>query len=104
MRGWGHRHRRLRDQPSLERAPRRPGARMSVTARIGREYLAQLVGMAGLLVDRVLLTGILLRAWGVEAFAQWSVAMAAAGMVAFFDFGLNLYFSNRLTFSVEQGK
>lgn len=77
---------------------------MSVTVRIGREYFAQLVGMAGLLVDRLVLTGILLRAWGVEAFAQWSVAMAAAGMVAFFDFGLNLYFSNRLTFSVEQGK
>jgi hypothetical protein len=77
---------------------------VSVTVRIGREYFAQLVGMAVLLVDRVVLTGILLRAWGVDAFAQWSVAMAAAGMVAFFDFGLNLYFSNRLTFSVERGK
>ncbi len=72
--------------------------------RIGREYLAQLAGIGVLVADRVLLTAVLLRAWGVEIFAQWSVAIAAAGMVAFFDFGLNLYFSNRLTFSVEQGK
>ena len=77
---------------------------MSVTMRIGREYAAQLTGMAVVVVDRILLTAILLRAWGVEAFAHWSVAIAAAGMIAFFDFGLNLYFSNRLTFSVEQGK
>lgn len=77
---------------------------MSVTKRIGREYAAQLVGIAVVLVDRFLLTMILLRAWGVDLFALWSVAMAAAGMIAFFDFGLNFYFSNRLTFSVEQGK
>lgn len=77
---------------------------MSVTKRIGREYTAQLVGIAVVVVDRFLVTMILLRAWGVETFALWSVAMAAAGMIAFFDFGLNLYFSNRLTFSVEQGK
>jgi len=77
---------------------------VSVTIRIGREYLAQLAGIVVLLADRVVLTAILLRAWGVEAFAQWSVAAAAAGLVALFDFGLNLYFSNRLTFSVEQNK
>lgn len=77
---------------------------MSVTRRIGREYAAQLVGIAVIIVDRFLVTAILLRAWGVETFALWSVAIAAAGMIAFFDFGLNLYFSNRLTFSVEQGK
>lgn len=77
---------------------------MSVTKRIGREYAAQLVGIAVVVVDRFLVTAILLRAWGVETFALWSVAIAAAGMIAFFDFGLNLYFSNRLTFSVEQAK
>lgn len=71
--------------------------------RIAREYLAQIFAFAVSMLDRVLLVGILIRLWGVEIFAAWTVALSVAGMIALFDFGLNLYFSNRLFFAVEQG-
>jgi len=76
---------------------------MSVMSRIGREYAAQLASFTVTLADRLLLAGILLRAWGADGFAAWSLATSAAGLVAFFDFGLNLYFGNKLAFLLERG-
>lgn len=75
---------------------------MSVVSRIGREYVAQIASFTVTLADRVLLAGILLRAWGADGFAAWSLAASAAGLVAFFDFGLNLYFGNKLAFLLER--
>lgn len=72
--------------------------------RIAREYFAQIFAFAVSMFDRVVLVGILIRLWGVEQFAAWTVALSVAGMIALFDFGLNLYFSNRLFFAVEQGE
>lgn len=75
-----------------------------VAARLAREYLAQLAAFGTAIADRVLLTGLMLRVWGVDGFALWTVALSVAGMVAIADFGLGNYFSNRLAFAVEQGK
>ncbi len=75
---------------------------MSVFKRIGREYVAQIIGFAVTVADRLLTAGILVRLWGAEGFAAWTVALSAAGMLALFDFGLTAYFSNRLFFAVEQ--
>lgn len=72
--------------------------------RIAREYLAQIFAFAITMFDRLVLVGVLIRLWGVDMFAAWTVALSVAGMVAIFDFGLNLYFGNRLFFAVEQGE
>ena len=72
--------------------------------RIAREYLAQIFAFAITMFDRLVLVGVLIRLWGVDIFAAWTVALSVAGMVAIFDFGLNLYFGNRLFFAVEQGE
>ncbi len=77
---------------------------MIVAGRIGREYLMQIVTLAVAVVDRIVLTGVLLRIWGVEDFATWSLAGAAAGLVSLFDFGANLYFANRVFFLAQQGR
>ncbi len=75
-----------------------------ILQRIAREYLAQLLGLAVSLFDRIVLVGMMVRIWGVEGFADWTVAMSTAGMVSALDFGLVAYFGNRLFFLVEQGK
>jgi O-antigen/teichoic acid export membrane protein len=77
---------------------------MNVTVRMGREYLALGAGFAVALFDRLAVAGVLLRFWGIDSFAIWSVGIAASTMVTFFDFGLNYYFPNRLAVTVAQGR
>jgi O-antigen/teichoic acid export membrane protein len=77
---------------------------MKVAARVGRESLAQLLGFAVQLADRILIAALLVRVWGVQDFAAWSLILAAGGMVALFDLGVNLYFANRVLFLVQQGR
>lgn len=76
---------------------------MQVASRIGRETLVQIVGFGVQLGERILLAGLLVRMWGVDDFAAWSLAVSAAGLLALFDFGINLYFANRVLFLVQQG-
>lgn len=71
---------------------------------MGRETAVQLLGFFVQLGDRILIAALLLRLWGVEDFAAWSLIVAAGGMVAFFDMGVNLYFANRVLFLVQQGR
>ncbi len=73
-----------------------------VIARIGREYISQIFAFGVTIFDRLVLTGILVRLWGVDLFAAWTVALSVAGMITIFDFGMILYFGNRLFFAVEQ--
>lgn len=76
---------------------------MQVASRIGRETLVQMLGFGVQLGERILLAGLLVRAWGIDDFAAWSLAVSAAGLLALFDFGINLYFANRVLFLVQQG-
>ena len=46
--------------------------------------------------ERFLLVGILVRAWGIELYADWVVLMAAAGLFALGDMGMQIYFGNSL--------
>ncbi len=79
-------------------------ADVKVASRIGRETLVQMLGFGVQLADRIIIAGLLVRLWGVDDFASWSLAMAAGGLVGLFDFGVNLYFANRVLFLVQQGK
>ena len=73
---------------------------MSVAGRMGREYVALGFGFAVAMLDRLAVAGVLLRFWGVDSFAVWSIGVAAATMVTCFDFGLNFYFPNRIAVAV----
>lgn len=76
---------------------------MKVARRIGLEYVLQTLNLGAVLLERIVLTGVLLRVWGVQTFADWVVVSTAAAMVALFDLGANLYFANRVLFLVQQG-
>ncbi|URW74445.1 hypothetical protein M9980_07565 [Sphingomonas donggukensis] len=76
---------------------------MKIAGRIGREMAVQMLGFGVQIADRILIAGLLIRAWGVSGFAEWSLVLAAGGLVGLFDFGVNLYWANRVLFLVQRG-
>ena len=77
---------------------------MSHAARLVKEQAVQIMAVGVSFLDRILLTAVLVRAWDVSAFEQWSAALALAGLMSLFEFGFNLYFNNRLTIETERGE
>ncbi len=64
---------------------------------------AQGGGFAISLVDRIFVTAILLRVWGVNQFSDWSTLIAAVGMLSFADLGLLFYFGNAFQKATLEG-
>jgi O-antigen/teichoic acid export membrane protein len=62
--------------------------------RIGLSFAAQLVSLLVSLADRMLIVGVLVRAWGTELYADWSLLLASAGILTLAELGLNIYFGN----------
>lgn len=54
----------------------------------------QLLSLALGMVDRILVTALMLRVWGVGVFEDWSVLIAMAALLGFLDLGLHQMFSN----------
>lgn len=72
--------------------------------RVMIEQFGQALTIGAGLIDRVVLTGVLVRIWGDARFEVWSVCLAAAGLISLFDFGFGLYFNNRLMEEFEQNR
>lgn len=72
--------------------------------RVMIEQFGQSLTIATALIDRVILTSVLLRAWGHSSFEMWSVCVATAGLASLFDLGFSLYFNNRLMQETEQNR
>lgn len=62
--------------------------------RVSLNFAAQVVSLLVSLADRVLVIGILVRAWGPELYADWSVLLSTAATLALGEAGLNIYFGN----------
>lgn len=78
----------------------RAGAR----GRIASGFVAQLFATIGTLFDRVVLTGVMLRFWGVPVYEEWISLLALAGWLALADFGMQLYFGNQYLFFAERSQ
>lgn len=77
---------------------------MTTFARIGREYVAQIVAFVVALADRVFIPAALIRYLGVPEFSAWSIAIATGAFISVLEFGLTRYYTNRLIFLVERGE
>ena len=55
---------------------------------------AQVIAFAASMVDRIVLVGILLRAWGPDVFSDFAVLQSAAQLVTIAELGMQLYFIN----------
>lgn len=62
--------------------------------RIGASFAAQCLSLALSFTDRFLLVGILLRTWGPDVYADWTVLFASVGLLRLAEFGLGIYFGN----------
>jgi len=64
---------------------------------------AQGSGLAISLLERVFVTAVLLRVWGVNQFSDWSLLLAAVGMLLLADLGMLFYFGNRFQLAALEG-
>ena len=71
--------------------------------RLMNEQFGQILFTAVGVLDRIVLTGILLRIWGNATFEHWAVIVAYAGFGSLYEFGFSLYYNNRITFETERG-
>lgn len=76
---------------------------MSRLDRIFKEQAAQVLSFGAAILDRLLLTAVLYRFWGPSAFEIWSTVLAVSGVLTFFELGMNLYTSNRISHEIESG-
>jgi O-antigen/teichoic acid export membrane protein len=77
---------------------------MTHLGRVATEQALQALSIVLSLVDRLVLTGLLYRLWGVANFEVWSICLAVAGLVSVGEFGFNMYFANRLMAETETGE
>lgn len=63
-------------------------------ARMSWNIAAQFLGLLSGLLDRLLLAGLMIRVWGLEAFADWSVVASAAMLFGVCELGMQLHFLN----------
>lgn len=71
--------------------------------KLTNNLAAQCISLAGTFAERVLLVGILVRAWGTPVYADWVLLMAATGMIAMAELGLGIYFGNSWQNAVATG-
>jgi O-antigen/teichoic acid export membrane protein len=72
--------------------------------RVASATILQLLTLIINLADRIVVTGLLLRLWGVSVFEDWSVLFAAASLFNLLDLGLHMTFGNSITQARQQGK
>lgn len=72
--------------------------------RLFTEQLGQLLVLASSFLDRLLLTGLLVRRWRVDTFETWAACLAVSALASLFELGFNLYFNNQMMIEMERGE
>jgi O-antigen/teichoic acid export membrane protein len=67
------------------------------------DMASQLTPLATNLLDRVVLTALIVRVWGVPAFEHWSLLLATVTMLSIADLGSQISFSNRMAEAAHGG-
>ena len=81
-----------------------PSSGVSHTRRIFSEQVGQALYIATGFFDKLIVTALIFRVWEVKTFEAWSACLAFAAICSLFEFGFNIYFSNRIMFETEQGR
>ena len=67
---------------------------MASLRRATSNIAAQVVSLAAGVFDRIVLVGLLLRAWGAETFADYAIVQSWAALLLMVEFGAQIYFQN----------
>ena len=71
--------------------------------RIVLDMASQVMPLASNLIDRVILTAVMVRIWGVTGFEYWSILMAAVTIFSIIDMGSQISFSNKMAEAAHAG-
>lgn len=63
-------------------------------ARIATSFSAQVLRLAVSLIDRVFVVAVLLRGWGTDVYADWSVLLSCTTLLSLAELGLNVHYGN----------
>ncbi len=67
---------------------------MASLRRATSNIAAQVVSLAAGVFDRIVLVGLLLRAWGAETFADYAIVQSWAALLLMVELGAQIYFQN----------
>lgn len=77
-------------------ADKRRALGTQTSANVVRSAGVQLLSLSTTLIDRVVLTGVLIRHWGTDGFADWTTILAAAGVIVAIELGFQQLVGNQL--------
>lgn len=77
---------------------------MSIVGRSARNFSAQSAAFLVIILERIVLTGILIRAWGVDLYSDWVTITAATGMLVLGDLGFQTYLGTMLSRAQVRGR
>lgn len=67
---------------------------MASLQRASSNIAAQIVSLATSVFDRIVLVGMLVRTWGPDIFADYSILQSSAGLLSIVEMGAQIYFQN----------
>ena len=68
------------------------------------DIVSQSSSVAVSMLDRILLTGLLVRLWGIPGFERWTTIAAGVALLAVFDLGCQMNFGNRIANENHAGR
>lgn len=77
---------------------------MSINRRAARNFSGQAANIVATFADRIVLTAVLIRAWGVDVFSDWTTVMAAASLLLLSEFGFQILLGNTLVRAEARGR
>ncbi len=77
---------------------------MTISRRASRNFLSQLAMLGVSFADRILFTGLLLRAWGTDTFSDWATLLAAGNLLVASEFGYQIVLGNSLVKAANRGR
>lgn len=77
---------------------------MSAIAKSARSALALIATFGVSTIDRIILTGVMLRLWGTDRFSDWTTLTAATALLAVCELGFQVYLGNMLSRAHLRGR
>ncbi|MBN8806907.1 MAG: hypothetical protein J0I47_01515 [Sphingomonas sp.] len=76
---------------------------MSLLRRSARNFVSQTLSFAISILDRIVLTGVFVRAWKVNGFSDWTTLWSTASLLVMIELGFQIYLGNMLVKAERRG-
>ena len=76
---------------------------MSLLRRSARNFASQTLSFAISILDRIVLTGVFVRAWKINGFSDWTTLWSTASLLVMVELGFQTYLGNTLVKAERRG-